>query len=240
MPYSPNDLVIQNAHGDIWNQVCNCESFGQDLNGFLKSVDYGERSYTSIDAYVQIRKATEIFGPMGKGFGLRRLKLIHVLPMVKQTRRGEIPGNLAMFQAEFWWMEGGEFYFFEVMEDIFLDTSGDSLKKVVTGMITKSLSYLGWNYDVFRGRFNDVKTFDSPASDEEKAALSELLKRIKPEAALKISSYHNTRGYLRPDVLADIKKIRDALAKKEASSGQANSGAGDAVGEEGSGGSAGG
>lgn len=229
---NPKDLLVEGDNGVIWNRVSHCEDFGDDLNGFLKAVDYGERKYTSIDAYVQIRKATELFGPMGYGWGVRNIKNIATIPITKQTRRGPVSGDELLFSGEFWYLHAGKVAVIEVMEDIFLDASGDSLKKVVTGMITKALSYLGFNYDVFRGRFNDVKTFDSPASEEEKAVLSNLLKKVKPEAAAKIASYHAKRGYLRPEVLADIKKIQDALAAKEAASGNTGVSSADAVRED--------
>lgn len=204
-------------HGFIWNKVCDCESFGSELKDFLKSVEYGERSFTSIDAYVQIRKATEIFGPMGFGWGIKDITLIASMPIEKQTRKGAVPGYQMCFKGTFWWVDGvGAMWHFEVMEDIFLDTSGDSMKKVVTGMITKALSYLGWNYDVFRGRFNDAKSFESPADEGEKGRLWELLSRVKPEAKAKVLDYHEKRGYLKSEVLADIKKIESALAAKEA------------------------
>lgn len=228
------DLMVNNeVHGAIWNRVCTCESFGDDLSGFLKAVEYGDRKYTSIDAYVQIKKATEVFGPMGCGWGVKDLQLIGIHPVSKATRRGTIEGLQAMFKGTFWYHHSVEGLRFtngeiEVMEDIFLDASGDSCKKVLTGMITKALSYLGWNYDVFRGRFNDVKTFESAASDEEKALLTSLMKKVKPAAAEQIKVYHDTRGWLRSDVLADIKKIEGAIAAKAKKEGGSN----DPVGEQ--------
>jgi hypothetical protein len=210
-----SDLSITGNNGYIWNQVSRCECFGDDLSGFLKAVDYGERAYTSIDAYVQIKKATELFGPMGRGWGIREPKIMLSVPITKTTRRGTIEGTQVIVTGKFWYISNEGTGEFDVMEDIFLDTSGDSMKKVLTGMITKALSYLGWNYDVFRGRFNDVKSFESVASDEDKALLETLCGKIKPAAAAKIKAYHEERGFLKSDVIADIKKIEDALKVKE-------------------------
>lgn len=210
----PSDLTISADTGELWNQVCTCECFGNDLQDFLKAVEYGDRNYTSIDAYVQIRKATELFGPMGRGWGVRDIKLI-AHGVTKSTKRGTVEGTQMLAHGKFWYIYKGECGEFEIMEDIFLDASGDSMKKVLTGMITKALSYLGWNYDVFRGRFNDVKSFEPVATDDDKALLESLLKRIKPDAAAKIKAYHDERGYLRSDVMADIQKIENALKAKE-------------------------
>lgn len=220
------------VNGTIWNQVCDCESFGDELKEFLKAVEYGERSFTSIDAYVQIRKATEVFGPMGKGWGVRDIKLIAGIPIEKQTRKGPVPGTQMCFKGTFWWCDSDDEVdnTIEVMEDIFLDASGDSMKKVVTGMITKALSYLGWNYDVFRGRFNDSKSFESPADNGEIAALKELLERVIPEIRAKILSYHETRGWLKSEVLADIKKIQDARLKAKEKANEGSNGDGDGAG----------
>lgn len=216
----PSDLTIPATHGELWNSVCTCECFGDDLQDFLKAVEYGDRNYTSIDAYVQIRKATELFGPMGRGWGVRNITL-QSFPVTKSTKRGTVEGIQIVAQGNFWYVYKGDCGDFEIMEDIFLDASGDSMKKVLTGMITKSLSYLGWNYDVFRGRFNDVKTFEPTATEEDKALLAELLGKIKPDAAAKIRMYHEERGHLRSEVAADIKKIEAALKAKEVKSADA-------------------
>ena len=48
---------------DIWNEVKETDP------RFTKKVSFGARSFTSIDAHYQIRRATEVFGPVGTGWG---------------------------------------------------------------------------------------------------------------------------------------------------------------------------
>ena len=48
---------------DIWDEAKETDP------RFTKKVSFGARSFTSIDAHYQIRRATEIFGPVGTGWG---------------------------------------------------------------------------------------------------------------------------------------------------------------------------
>lgn len=220
-PFSPESVVISGPGGRIWNEVSNSELFGDDLASFLKMVDYSERKYTSIDAYTQFKRATEVFGPFGHRWGIRDIEIVESLTITKQTRRGDVEGYQVLVKAKCWYVHGegedvisGES---EIMEDIFLDTSGDSMKKITTGLLTKFLSYLGWNFDVFAGRFNDVKTFAAVASEKEQNDLRALCKKIKPGPAKAILNAHEKRGWLRDEVQADMRKINEALATKEES-----------------------
>jgi hypothetical protein len=47
---------------------------------------------------------------------------------------------------------------------------GDAGKKALTDGITKALSYLGFNSDVFMGKFDDNKYVQERAAEEKKAA----------------------------------------------------------------------
>lgn len=103
--------------------------------------------FTAIDANSQFRKATEVFGPNGIGWG------------VDITNVSYPQNNTVVIQMEFW---------FEKRENHFptfgcckLGTTDrpdeDAFKKALTDGETKALSKLGFNHDVFRGRFDDNK-----------------------------------------------------------------------------------
>lgn len=221
--------IANEETGIIWNQVCQSEMLVEDLADGLKMVTgTGRGAFTSIDAYTQLKKATEIFGPMGTGFGLKDVEIVLQLPITKETRNSTVEGVQLFFSANFWYIAQEEMHYFPVMTDIFVDTSGDTAKKVITDMLTKALSYLGWNYDVFCGRFNDSKSIQSKATDAEKNDLRAILKGMKEAAAKKVIDYHEKRGWLKDEVQTDIKKLRTlreaadkAKADKEASAEQA-------------------
>jgi hypothetical protein len=104
--------------------------------------------FTAIDAYSQIREATRVFGPMGIGFGYD----------VKIHRSSD----LVEAEMDFWYkLNGVESKPIHVFGSVAAGFSGkpdvDASKKAVTDALTKALSYLGFNADVFLGRFDDNK-----------------------------------------------------------------------------------
>ena len=113
--------------------------------------------FTAIGAQYQIKNATEVFGSFGHGFGVKDEKYT---PILNDT--------LIVYTATFFYKldveeeDGvlivGEFPIsssIKVMMGNRLDD--DCIKKVQTDAITKGLSRLGFNADVFMGRFDDNK-----------------------------------------------------------------------------------
>ena len=150
-----------------------------------------------------------MFGPMGMGWGVKDIDITFTVPMTKSTRKGIIEGTQLFFSMTFWYKWSGKIYEIPLMNDIFADHSGDTCKKVITDMITKSLSYLGWNYDVFCGRFNNVKTIQSKASQEEIDELMGLIITLKPEVANRTIKFHEKNGWLRDEVQLDTRKLAE-------------------------------
>jgi len=131
---------------NLWDSV-------QETNpADTKKVTFG-RKFTAIDAYSQIKKATDIFGPYGTGWGIK--SIVHTF--VPNT-------NMVMGEAQFYYVNGsskisdrGEF---PVTSSIlYISAKGhiddEFAKKLETDMITKALSRLGFNADVFMGKFDD-------------------------------------------------------------------------------------
>ena len=148
----------------LWNSV-------QETNpANTKPVSFG-RKFTAIDAYSQIKKATEVFGPYGT-WGL------------KDIRHTFIEGTtMVMAVADFCYngagilTEGESKISFPVSSSIlYISEKGkvddEFAKKLETDMITKALSRLGFNSDVFMGLFDDNRYV---------AAMNEKFKQISPE-----------------------------------------------------------
>lgn len=102
--------------------------------------------FTAICAQYQIRVATEQWGPFGSTWGLRDLEYDLI-----RNENGEILEQTLM---SVFWYPGGEF---PISTDIRYKSGDDSRKKLRTDAITKSLSALGFNADVFLGKFDDNK-----------------------------------------------------------------------------------
>ncbi len=135
---------------ELWNKV-------EKTNPkHTKSVSGGGRKLTAINAQQQLKNATSEFGCYGKTWGLRDIKLSYV----NQLTNNQI---MAVAQAVFYYPEGD----FEIGSSILVQSwvvsktynkvDDDFLKKLETDMMTKSLSKLGFNADVFLGYYDDNK-----------------------------------------------------------------------------------
>ena len=117
-----------------------------------KPVTFGGRTYTTIDAYSQIKTATSMWGMYGITWGLTNIQyeLIPNTPLMRVS-------------TEFTYPDGkGNTVSFEITSAIKIANNkgafdDDFAKKVETDLITKSLSRLGFNADVFLGMFDDNK-----------------------------------------------------------------------------------
>jgi hypothetical protein len=186
-------LLDEEAFASLWDSV------KKSNPEHLKRVGYGARKFVAIDAYRQIESATKKFGPMGIGFGLRNIR-----PSIIEITDGE--GNIKkmlMIEAVFFFRVGEVIGEIEIMNDVIMDTRGDWAKKIQTDTITKALSYLGFNADVFCGRFDDNKytdRIDVPAPDFMKTNLESLLAGIPEERAEKIRKQQMNAGWTKQSV----------------------------------------
>ncbi len=113
-----------------------------------KKVEYGARRFTAVDAYYQIRRATELWGPLGIGWGydvdLLEKDDCYLADFRLWYRSGERKSEpIRVF--------GIESKFDKTKQKLDLDAP----KKAVTDALTKALSYLGFSADVFLGRYDD-------------------------------------------------------------------------------------
>lgn len=122
----------------------------------LKKMKHGPR-LTAIDAYSQIKKATEIFGPVGLMWGWEPIWTWH-----------ESLGYVSC-QATFWYhvQDHANRCQFDVvgthaLRDKYDKPILDAPKSALTDAVTKALSYLGFNADVFMGTFDGTKYEDPP------------------------------------------------------------------------------
>ncbi len=130
---------------DIWNKVCTTDP------EHTKKVEQ-RGGFTAIDAYSQIQKATEIFGPVGRGWKWEVLNT-HFTPQDQIILEVELRWDLTLNKGG-----AGRFTVFGQCSLMFGDKPDkDAAKKALTDAITKGLSYLGFNADVFLGKFDDNK-----------------------------------------------------------------------------------
>ena len=129
----------------LWNSVKKTDP------KHVKKVTFG-RKFSAIDAYSQIQKATELWGPFGSKWGTRDETFIPL---------GIHPDAFILYKGTFFYPEG-EFpiasaiaYMPETKNGRKMDD--DCIKKVRTDALTKGFSMLGFSADVFLGLFDDNK-----------------------------------------------------------------------------------
>lgn len=142
---------------DLWDRV-------EKTNpNHTKQVTFG-RAITAIDPYRQIKNATEQFGPAGKGWGWS----------VVDTKF--LPTNEVACLVRLW--HGSDTQYIEQwgQNGLFIDKAEkkkdtDCMKKATTDGLTKCLSLLGFNADIFLGKFEDnkyVQDLKKEVADKEK------------------------------------------------------------------------
>jgi hypothetical protein len=129
---------------------------------YLKKVSLGARSFTAIDPQYQVMSATKAFGPVGKGWGWSA-----------ETRFINLSnGDTAVVSDVKVWIEtpsnvfgpfAGCRKFFDAGKN---RMNEDAPKMSITDGLTKCLSHLGFNADVFLGEHDGNKyTADAKSPD---------------------------------------------------------------------------
>ncbi len=122
----------------LWNSVCETDP------AVTKHVTQ-RGGFTAICAQSQRKRATELWGPYGGKWGVKDLKYGFLGPQ-------EMPVEVSL-SATFYY-PGGEC---ALSVDMTYKVGNDSCKKLLTDLTTKALSMLGFNSDVFEGKYDDNK-----------------------------------------------------------------------------------
>ena len=133
-----------NKNLELWGKV-------EKTNpNYTKKANVKGNQITSIAPQFQIMNATEQFGPYGISWGFKDMEIDYTLS----------PLGVVTFKATFYFPNGE----FETINSISLwrDNAQTKLddnfaKKLETDTLTKALSKLGFNADIFLGKFDDQR-----------------------------------------------------------------------------------
>lgn len=149
----------------IWNQVAHTDP----KNTKEVKKGRGGYSFTTICAYSQIRQATELWGPVGIGWGWTyRLKYRQFSETTRKGGEKEVWVCRCDLLLYYW--DCGERG--EITESAAIpvfgayDVDDEHVKKVVTNAVTKALSRLGFGADVFTGLFDDDRYVQARRAEE--------------------------------------------------------------------------
>lgn len=210
---------------------------------YTKNANVGGNKITSISPQFQIMNVTEQFGSYGSTWGFKDIELDFSLvntPFRREKKEGTYPNikvvgledavmGLVVFKAIFFYPDGE----FPIINSISLFTNNDMTKiddnfakKIETDALTKAISKLGFNADIFMGKFDDVryveemkKEFAAPVQIPEPSVADKAAQMGKQSTPLtqeeivkykmeieKIASADGLAGYykgLAPDVQAN-------------------------------------
>lgn len=186
---------------------------------YTKQVGFG-RKFTSINAQYQIMTATEQLGSMGFGWG------------VEDERFEMVCDGLLGYQAKLWYRVGETICRYDINSSINTHNKSGKLddecyKKVSTDALTKGLSKLGFNADIFLGLWDDNRYVaqmqkeyaDKPVSMERPHPRNSLKKKMDKIVLDTMLEYIDTgRAYMVQRKLSDYtmtkkqaKTINDAI-----------------------------
>jgi hypothetical protein len=136
---------------------------------YTKKANVKGNLLTSIAPQYQIKQATEQFGVYGIGWGFRSMEFDYTLANI----------GMATFKAVFYFPDGE----FEIVNSVQLYKDGaqtkiddDFAKKVETDTLTKALSKLGFNADIFLGKFDDTKYVQQMKQEFKEPAKKQIFK----------------------------------------------------------------
>lgn len=159
---------MENDNLKLWHSV-------EKTNpAYTKNAKVSGREITAIAPQYQIMQVTEQFGVYGEKWGFKNINLSYEL--VEKC-------NLVVFKGTFFFPNGE----FEIINSakLYMDRANtmvdsDFAKKIETDTLTKAISKLGFNADIFMGKFDDTKYVE-----EMKEEFKSPEEKAKQEAAVK-------------------------------------------------------
>src|SRR6056297_272915 len=155
----------------------------------VKEISYGNRKFHAIDAHSQIKQATKVFGVYGIDWGV-------------QDESFNVLGNtLLLYQGFLRFTLEGKEGIFPIASSIKIVSSkgavdDECVKKAATDALTKGLSKLGFNSDVFENKFSDNRYVEKRERDtsliREKEAEERLIK--DRDRLIKIANEYAEKG----------------------------------------------
>jgi len=135
------------------------ESLAKSDPAYLKKISFGSRSFTAIDPQYQVMKMTKQFGPVGIGWGWHSTtEMVHV-----SNGDSAVLAHVTVWHGT----PANSFGAFTGCRKFFDAAKGrmaeDAPKMSVTDALTKALSHIGCDADVFLGKMDGNKYADPSA-----------------------------------------------------------------------------
>jgi len=152
-----NKERVQAVNMELWNSV-------EKTNpNHTKKAKVGGMTITSIKPQYQRKQATELFGPLGFGWGVKNESFVNEV-----FGEGSSQQTVCRYSAIFWYQWKGINCEFPISSNVkvayttkngkgYFTVDDEYAKKASTDALTKGLSFLGFNADIFMGLYDDSK-----------------------------------------------------------------------------------
>lgn len=206
----------------IWEKVQTTDT------RYTKDAKVGGQQITSLNGTAMVMKATELFGPVGIGWGWKiieeRFDDGHEIYTGEGDKRACIGREIGhTVKICLWFVQGGqrgeiEQYGctrYQYKTNYGMTTDGEAPKKSLTDAIKKALSMLGFSADVFLGMFDDqnyVQQLQAEQAIEQAEDREAEIERQKQERLDYIKSVVDTMQGAQS--AHELKKIHDAAVRK--------------------------
>lgn len=206
----------------IWEQVQTTDT------RYTKNAEVGGQKITSLNGTAMVMKATEMFGPVGIGWGWKvleeRFDEGHEVFAGEGDKRiclGREIGHTVKIQL--WFMQDGqrgevEQYGctrYQYKTKYGMTTDGEAPKKSLTDAIKKALSMLGFSADVFLGLFDDQNYVENLRAEEAIEQAEDRQAEIERQKQERLDFIRDTIETMKRAVTPhERKKIHDHAVRK--------------------------
>lgn len=215
-------MFKENQNMRIWEKVKTTDTT------YTKKAEVGGQKITSLNGTAMIMKATEVFGPVGIGFGWSVVE--ERFDQGSEMVAGEGDKRIVLgvelnhtIKIKFWFVldgQRGEIEQYGCTRYLYKSkygttTDGEAPKKSLTDAIKKSLSMLGFSADVFLGMFDDNAYVESLKAEERVEAAVDKIAEKEAQAAERVALIKSTIELMNSALsYREAKKISDSQVRR--------------------------
>lgn len=206
----------------IWEQVQTTDT------RYTKDAEVGGRKITSLNGTAMVMKATEMFGPVGIGWGWKvveeRFDEGHEIYAGEGDKRACIGREVGhTIKIALWFVQDGqrgeiEQYGctrYQYKTSYGMTTDGEAPKKSLTDAIKKALSMLGFSADVFLGMFDDQNYVQQLQAEQAIEQAEDREAEIEKQKQERLDFLKNTIETMQgAQSLQELKKIHDHAVRR--------------------------
>jgi hypothetical protein len=208
----------ENSNMELWHAVATTDA--ENTSNFKGK---GGFQGTAVAAQSQIMKATELWGPMGYEWGLENEKYF-----IEKRSEFDSRYNVLIFSANLFYPHEGNKVSISLETEIDLwnfsakfkswSKNNDTRKKSRTDLLTKALSQLGFNADIFMGKFEDngyINSINNEKQQKERYSILYSLERRFDDKPDDREAAYEEYSNMQPSEIEDSIEFFEKVERKD-------------------------